>query len=229
MTTKIASQTIVVQTTVFRETKPAEASDGSSDSNSQQCNPMTSVIVTTMFDSPLGHLLAAATDDGICLLDYVDESLIARNLATMRKRFAASVVPGEHVWLQRLSDELAAYFDGRSTDSTVPVAPRGTPFQERVWAELRRIPHGETISYEELAARIGQPTAVRAVANANGQNRINLVIPCHRVIGKNGSLTGYGGGLWRKRLLLEHERDGSWPQHLAAAHESTHRLRCSND
>lgn len=190
---------------------------------------MTSVIVTTMFDSPLGRLLAAATDDGICLLDYVEESLIARNLATMRKRFAASVVTGEHEWLQQLSDELAAYFDRRATDFTVPVAPRGTPFQERVWDELRRIPHGETISYEELATRIGQPTAVRAVANANGQNRINLVIPCHRVIGKSRSLTGYGGGLRRKQQLLEHERDVACLLHRAATSESASRLRCPNN
>ena len=115
-------------------------------------------------------------------------------------------MPGQHEWLRRLSDELAAYFDGRLTEFTVPISPRGTPFQERVWQELRRIPHGTTISYEELAARIGQPTAVRAVANANGQNRVNILIPCHRVIGKNGELTGYGGGLWRKRLLLDRER-----------------------
>lgn len=166
----------------------------------------TTRIVTAMLDSPLGRLLAAATEDGICLLEYTDRRMLERNLATMRRRFAAAVVPGAHPWLQQLSHELRAYFDGRSTEFTVPVAPRGTPFQERVWQELRRIPHGTTISYEELAAHIGQPTAVRAVANANGQNRINILIPCHRVIGKNGDLTGYGGGLWRKRQLLDLER-----------------------
>ncbi len=167
----------------------------------------TKCVVTAMLDSPLGRLLAAATDDGICLLEYTDRRMLERNLATMRRQFAASIVPGQHKWLKLLSDELAAYFDGRLTEFTVPVTPRGTPFQERVWNELRRIPHGTTISYEELAARIGQPTAVRAVANANGQNRVNILIPCHRVIGKNGDLTGYGGGLWRKRLLLDRERN----------------------
>ena len=165
-------------------------------------------VVTTTMESPLGRLLAAATDDGICLLDYADGTLVDRNLASMRRRFAAAVEPGEHEWLQRLSDELTEYFDGRRTEFTVPIAPRGTPFQERVWQELRRILFGATISYAQLAARIGQPTAIRAVANANGQNRINLLIPCHRVIGKSGNLTGYGGGLWRKRLLLDHEREG---------------------
>ncbi len=164
-------------------------------------------IVTTLVDSPLGRLLAAATDDGICLLEYTDRRMLERNLATMRRQLAAVIVPGQHKWLKKLNDELAAYFDGRLTEFTVPISPRGTPFQERVWQELRRIPHGSTISYEELATRIGQPTAVRAVANANSQNRVNILIPCHRVIGKNGDLTGYGGGLWRKRLLLERERN----------------------
>ncbi len=165
-----------------------------------------SLIVTTMLDSPIGHLLTAATDDGICLLEYTDRPMLEQNLATMRRRFAASIVPGQHEWLGQLSDELAAYFDARLKEFTVPVAPRGTPFQERVWQELRYIPHGTTISYSALAARIGRPSAVRAVANANGQNRINILIPCHRVIGKSGDLTGYGGGLWRKRLLLDCEQ-----------------------
>lgn len=168
---------------------------------------MKPAIVSTQFESPLGHLLAAATDDGICLLDYAEGTLVSRNLAAMRRQYAASVVPGQHQWLSQLVDQLALYFDDRLTEFTVPTVPRGTPFQERVWQELRRIPHGTTISYEELAARIGQPTAVRAVANANSQNRINILIPCHRVIGKSGDLTGYGGGLWRKRLLLERERN----------------------
>lgn len=166
-------------------------------------------VVTTLLDSPLGRLLAAATDDGICLLEYTDRRMLERNLATMRRRVTASVLPGEHRWLTQLNEELPAYFDDRRTEFTVPVAPRGTPFQERVWQELRRIPHGTTISYEELASRIGQPTAVRAVANANGQNRVNILIPCHRVIGKHGELTGYGGGLWRKRWLLELEQRAS--------------------
>lgn len=186
---------------------------------------MTSAIVTTEFDSPIGRLLAAATDDGICLLDYADGKLLDGNLQLMRRRFPAVFEPGPHEWLQRLSDELTGYFDGHRTDFTVPVAVCGTPFQERVWQELRRIPFGETISYGELAARIGQPTAVRAVASANGQNRINLLIPCHRVIGKSGELTGYGGGLWRKRLLLDHEREGARVSSDVAMLQSASQLR----
>ena len=169
----------------------------------------TDCIVTRMLDSPVGKMLAAATNDGICLLEYTDRKMLEHNLATLRKRFALPVVPGEHPLLTRLNDELRLYFDGKLKEFSVPVAPRATPFQDRVWQELRRIPHGSTISYQELAARINQPTAVRAVANANGQNRINILIPCHRVIGKNGDLTGYGGGLWRKRLLLDLEQSAA--------------------
>ena len=162
-------------------------------------------VVTTFIDSPLGRLLAAATDEGVCLLEYTDRRMLERNLKSMQRQLGLSVVPGNHRWLSLLKDELQAYFSSTLTKFSVPLSIRGTPFQEKVWHELRKIPHGTTISYEALAHRIGQPTAVRAVANANGQNRICILIPCHRVIGKNGTLTGYGGGLWRKKLLLDLE------------------------
>jgi AraC family transcriptional regulator of adaptative response/methylated-DNA-[protein]-cysteine methyltransferase len=110
-----------------------------------------------------------------------------------------------------LRQELDDYFQGGRARFTLPLASRGTPFQEKVWLELRRIPYGQTISYDELARRVGQPMAQRAVARANGMNYVAILIPCHRVIGKDGSLTGYGGGLWRKRLLLELERTGKLP------------------
>ena len=137
--------------------------------------------------------------------------MLETNLVTIRKRFRSPVVPGEHRWLKQLQSELKEYFAGDRTQFSVSLAPHGTEFQEQVWAALRKIPHGRTIAYDELARRVDRPTAQRAVANANGQNRIAILIPCHRVIGKNGSLTGYGGGLWRKRLLLELERTGRLP------------------
>jgi AraC family transcriptional regulator of adaptative response/methylated-DNA-[protein]-cysteine methyltransferase len=121
------------------------------------------------------------------------------------------VVPGSHPLLEQLREELKQYFAGELRNFTVPLNSRGTPFQDQVWRELRGIPYGKTISYDELARRINQPTAQRAVARANGMNYVSIVIPCHRVIGKDGSLTGYGGGLWRKRLLLELEKTGSLP------------------
>ena len=145
------------------------------------------------------------------------------NLATMRKRQACAVVPGEHKWLTRLRRQLGEYFAGGRREFTVPLAQRGTAFQERVWRELRLISPGETISYEELARRIGQPSARRAVARANGMNRICILIPCHWVIGEDGSPTGYGGGLWRKRLLLELERTHRGaPQHAPFTSISPH-------
>jgi AraC family transcriptional regulator of adaptative response/methylated-DNA-[protein]-cysteine methyltransferase len=163
-------------------------------------------ITIAMIESPLGPMLAGANDDGICLLEYTDRRMLETNLSVMRERFACAVLPGDHKFLKQLRRELTEYFAGGRREFTVKVAISGTPFQEKVWRELRLIPHGETISYDELARRIGQPTAQRAVARANGMNRICILIPCHRVIGKDGSLTGYGGGLWRKRLLLALEQ-----------------------
>jgi len=173
-------------------------------------------IVTAMIESPIGPLLAGASDAGICLLEYTDRRMLEHNFETMRRRFGCAIVPGEHALLTQLRRELTEYFASKRRTFTLPLASRGTPFQEKVWQELCRIPHGETISYDELARRIGQPTAQRAVARANGMNRICILIPCHRVIGKDGSLTGYGGGLWRKRLLLELERSNRKPESTAS-------------
>jgi len=168
-------------------------------------------IAVQFLETPIGRLLVGAVDGGICLLEYIDRRMLEHSYATMRQRFKCPVLPTNHPHIDLLQKELAAYFSGQLSGFSVPIAPQGTPFQETVWTELGRIPHGETISYDELAARIGQPRAMRAVARANGQNRISILIPCHRVIGKDGSLTGYGGGLWRKRLLLELERTGKLP------------------
>ena len=168
-------------------------------------------VVITILETPLGPVLAGATDEGINFLEYTDRRMLEYNLKTMRRRLGCAVVPGRHPLLERLREQLGEYFQGERREFTLPLASRGTPFQDKVWQELRRIPHGETISYDELARRIGQPTAQRAVARANGMNYVAILIPCHRVIGKDGSLTGYGGGLWRKRLLLELERTGRLP------------------
>jgi AraC family transcriptional regulator of adaptative response/methylated-DNA-[protein]-cysteine methyltransferase len=156
-------------------------------------------------------MLAATGDAGLVLLEFSKGRQSVKEFAEAGGREGIAVVPGRHPHLDLLREELASYFVGARRDFTVPIAPRGTAFQQKVWAELRRIPHAATISYAELARRIGQPSAQRAVAGANNQNRIAILIPCHRVIGKDGSLTGYGGGLWRKRLLLELERNGGLP------------------
>lgn len=169
-------------------------------------------IATQILETPLGSLLVGAVTKGVCLIEYTDRRMLEHNYAAIRKHFGCPVLPVTNEHVERLRDELSRYFAGTLTEFTIPLLPHGTTFQERVWSELQRIPYGKTISYEQVAQRIGQPTAVRAVARANGMNRINILIPCHRVIGKDGQLTGYGGGLWRKRLLLEVEGTGKLPR-----------------
>jgi AraC family transcriptional regulator, regulatory protein of adaptative response / methylated-DNA-[protein]-cysteine methyltransferase len=155
--------------------------------------------------SPLGPLLAGATEKGICLLEFADRRMLETQLSRLRVRLNAEILPGHSPFFEPLQTQLDEYFDENRKDFDVPLVLAGTNFQERAWNSLRTIPCGETRSYQQQAESIGQPSAVRAVARANGDNRIAILIPCHRVIGKNGRLTGYGGGLWRKRSLLELE------------------------
>ncbi len=136
---------------------------------------------------------------------------------TLRRRFGAPVLPGPAAALDQIEHELARYFAGTLAEFRTPLAIRGTPFQERVWAALRAIPFGATRSYAQIAREIGRPTATRAVARANGDNRLAIIIPCHRVIGSDGSATGYGGGVWRKLRLLELEREAAGRMGLPTA------------
>jgi len=163
-------------------------------------------VMTTSLSSPVGPLVAGATEQGVCLLEFADRPALPRQLGVLRRRLDAVPVPGRNRHLDCLEEELGRYFDGRLTRFEVPLVAPGTPFQESVWAELQRIPYGETCSYEALARRVGRPGAQRAVGRANGDNRIAIVIPCHRVVQKDGGLRGYGGGLWRKKFLLDLEQ-----------------------
>jgi AraC family transcriptional regulator of adaptative response/methylated-DNA-[protein]-cysteine methyltransferase len=169
-------------------------------------------VTVTWFDSPIGPMVAGATDTGVCLVEFTDagrERCLPRSEVQLRRwsgsRGVPATVPGENEHTRELRTQLEEYFAGTRREFTVPLDIRGTPFQEKVWAALRTIPYGETRSYADLAKQIGRPTAVRAVAKANGDNRISILIPCHRVIGSDRELTGYGGGLWRKRALLQGE------------------------
>lgn len=164
-----------------------------------------------LLDTPLGPMLAAANEDGVCQLEFADRRGLERSYTEMRRRFTLPVVPGDNAVLQRLRQELQEYFSGVRREFTVPISLRGSNFQQQVRQELQRIPFGRTTSYETIAKRIGSPAAVRAVARANGTNRLYLLVPCHRVIAKDGALSGYGGGVWRKRLLIELERTGKLP------------------
>jgi len=158
------------------------------------------------FETPLGSMLALADDNGLALLEFVDRRGLERELAVIQRRLKRALLPGHHPVLDQIGGELVAYFAGRSLRFSTPLAMIGTPFQRDVWNALLRIAPGTTRSYAEIASVVGRPSAVRAVGRANGDNSVCIVIPCHRVVGADGALTGYGGGLWRKAWLLEHER-----------------------
>lgn len=138
-------------------------------------------------DSPVGRLIAEVNDDALLALDFEQDGEVYRD---------------EHPLLDKLKSELRDYFEGKRKSFSLPLAPKGTPFQKTVWQTLTRIPYGATVSYSTEASMLEQPKAVRAVANANGKNKIAIIIPCHRVIAKNGGIGGYSGGLWRKEYLL---------------------------
>jgi AraC family transcriptional regulator of adaptative response/methylated-DNA-[protein]-cysteine methyltransferase len=163
-------------------------------------------LIARWIDSPLGPILGLADDNGLHVLDWVDRRGLEKEILRLRKRTKFAIVPGDHPILDQAATEIAEYFAGTRRSFTLPLARRGTEFQRRVWDALLAIPPEETCSYADVASSIGQPGAVRAVARAIGGNYRGIVIPCHRVIGSDGSLTGYGGGLARKQWLLDHER-----------------------
>lgn len=156
--------------------------------------------------TPLGPMLAGASERGLHLLEFTDRRMLETQIRRLVRRTGGLPVPGRSRLLDQVDSELGEYFAGERREFTVPLAAAGTEFQTAVWEELRTIPYGETRSYSEQAAAIGRPSAVRAVARANGDNPIAILVPCHRVVGADGSLTGYGGGLPRKRFLLDLER-----------------------
>jgi len=162
-------------------------------------------VVVAPIPTPLGTMLAGATDGALCLLEFADRRMLEAQLRRLQHRLACAIVPGRNDVIGRTAEELEGYFAGRLRAFGVPLTTPGTPFQQEVWRRLRAIPYGATLSYAELAREVGRPRAVRAVARANGDNRLAILIPCHRVVGADGALTGYGGGLWRKRRLLELE------------------------
>nr|WP_228452260.1 methylated-DNA--[protein]-cysteine S-methyltransferase [Chryseobacterium sp. c4a] len=154
----------------------------------------------------LGTMVACADEYGICLLEFSDRKALPTELKNISAYFNANIIQGENSHFITLEKELDEYFEGKRTAFTVPLSLVGTAFQKQVWEILKQIPYGATRSYQEQADILGNPKSVRAVANANGLNKISILIPCHRVIGSNGQLTGYGGGIWRKQKLLELEK-----------------------
>ena len=167
----------------------------------------TNKLVYRRFDAPLGPMVVIASGEGVCLLEFGDRRMLESELQDLERRLNAVILPGSNVFTEIAIREITEYFEGTRKDFTVRLHTPGTLFQQRVWGALREIPYGVIRSYGEIAAQIVEPKAVRAVGAANGMNRIAIIIPCHRVIGADGALTGYGGGLWRKDWLLKHERE----------------------
>ncbi len=163
------------------------------------------IITITRILTPLGPMLAGATEKGICLLEFVDRRMLETQLTRLKKLLKAELIPGANNHFDELNKQLKEYFEGKRKEFTIPLVVPGTSFQQKVWSVLQKIPFGSTRSYKKQAEIMGNPKAIRAVAKANGDNRISIIIPCHRVIGANGKLVGYGGGLWRKQYLLNLE------------------------
>ncbi|WP_325985439.1 trifunctional transcriptional activator/DNA repair protein Ada/methylated-DNA--[protein]-cysteine S-methyltransferase [Pseudomonas sp. W17] len=156
--------------------------------------------------TPIGVMLAVADAQVLHLLEFFDRPALANELQNLQKSSGSSIGFGRFAPIDQIEAELQRYFAGEAVHFATPLAMSASPFTRTVWQALRAIPLGTTCSYAEVARQVGSPSAVRAVARANAANQISIVIACHRVIGADGSLTGYGGGLWRKRWLLEHER-----------------------
>lgn len=167
----------------------------------------THVIDFIRIETDLGTMVACATDKGVCLLEFSDRKGLETELKQLAKYHNANIVQGQNKYFKQLKEELDAYFEGRLKEFNVPLDISGTDFQKQVWQALVEIPYGTTSSYLRQAEVLGKPLSVRAVANANGMNKIAIIIPCHRVVGSDGSLTGYAGGLWRKQKLIDLEKD----------------------
>ena len=164
------------------------------------------LILINRFTTPLGPMFVCATDRGVCLLEFVDRRMLETEFKDLQKLLKVKIIAGENQHIKQAQKEIAEYFNGQRKHFTVPLHTPGTEFQNMVWEGLIKIPYGTTSTYQEQAQKINKPNAIRALASANGFNRVAIIVPCHRVIGKDGNLRGYGGGLERKRWLLEHEQ-----------------------
>jgi AraC family transcriptional regulator of adaptative response/methylated-DNA-[protein]-cysteine methyltransferase len=164
------------------------------------------IIDLKRLETPLGTMYDCAVKEGICLLEFTDRKMLETEFKDLTRRFDATIVQGHNPHFVLLEEQLHKYFDGTLTRFSVPLCAPGSEFQQKVWFSLLEIPYGETRSYKQQAGNIGKPDAVRAVAQANGMNKIAIIIPCHRIIGSNGDLSGYGGGIWRKKKLLDMEK-----------------------
>lgn len=165
------------------------------------------IIQTTTLTTPIGEMIAAASQKGICMLSFYEPGNIDSQMTKLKDTFNADVVPANNVYFEQLQKQLDEYFDKKRTEFDIPLQLVGTTYQVAVWRELLRIPYGKTISYKEQATNMGDENGYRAAANANGQNMILILVPCHRVIGIDGKLHGYTAGADKKKFLLELEQN----------------------
>jgi O-6-methylguanine DNA methyltransferase len=163
------------------------------------------MIYSKKIETPIGEILACSVDEGICLVEFVDSLNYDANLKSLSSVLNSHILLSSNEYLDNLENQLFEYFIGNRKDFTVPIFLVGTDFQKKVWTHLLSIDYGKTSTYKEQSISLGNVKAIRAIASANGANRIPIVIPCHRVVGSKGKLTGYSGGLWRKEYLLDLE------------------------
>ena len=164
------------------------------------------MIKKTIIETPIGEMVAGATKDGICLLEFSDRKTLSTQMEEIAGLLETTITEGSNRHLRLLKRQLKEYFKGKRMKFSLHLLTPGTEFQQAVWKELLKIPYGSTRSYQEQADLLKNPLSVRAVAQANGANKLAIIIPCHRVIGSDGHLVGYGGGLERKKWLLDHEK-----------------------
>lgn len=167
------------------------------------------VISITELSTPLGPMLAGVTTEGVCLLEFTDRIRLEKEISDLKNLLHATMHPGRNQYSEQLQQELNEYFEGSRKTFTVPLHTPGNEFSQTVWKALQEIPYGKTCSYKEQADRMNNPKAIRAIASTNGRNRLAILIPCHRIIGSNGSMTGYAAGVDKKKWLLRFERDHS--------------------
>lgn len=167
------------------------------------------VLYVAQVSSPLGPIMVAGDEQSVWLVEFWDRRMLEAQFEVLEKRVGAVFFPGETATTRRMGEEIGAYFAGELTEFKTPIRFPGSEHQMAVWRALLDVPSGETWTYGELAEKLGKAKAVRSVARAVGENRFAIVIPCHRIVGADGKLTGYGGGIWRKRCLLQHEREAA--------------------
>jgi AraC family transcriptional regulator of adaptative response/methylated-DNA-[protein]-cysteine methyltransferase len=164
------------------------------------------ILKASLLNTPIGPMIAIADEKALYLLEFMDRKGLQQEVELLKKKTKSTIISGQTQPIRSIKNELILYFKGLLKEFKTALFFLGTPFQNQVWEELKKIPHGETRSYSDLAAAIGKPTAFRAVARANGSNQIAIVIPCHRVINRNGDLGGYSSGVCYKKWLIDHEK-----------------------